>query len=104
MEAWQSRVECADFESRKCLTRVFVGSNPTASATKYSMSYMRAWINLVNEASGYIPSEEEKDDPRYKTALTVDVRPQTMKKGAAGFGSKISRAGVPPILRTDGKI
>jgi hypothetical protein len=35
---------------------------------------------LEEAASGYIPTEAEKDDPRFKTALTVDVRPGTDKK------------------------
>jgi hypothetical protein len=56
------------------------------------------------EASGYIPSKKEANDPRYSAALTVDVHPDTMKKGAKGFGWKISRAGIPPQARPDGKI
>ena len=51
------------------------------------------------EASGYIPSEQEKNDPRWKTALTVDIKPDTMQKNAKKLGSKISRAGLPPLLR-----
>ena len=58
----------------------------------------------VAEASGYIPSEKEKNDPRFKTALTVDVKPYTMKNNAMRFGNKISRAGIPPQARPDGKI
>lgn len=54
---------------------------------------------FIYEASGYIPSEKEKNDPRFKTALTVDVRPDSIKKNAKAFGSKISRAGIPPLLR-----
>ena len=57
----------------------------------------------VAEASGYIPSEKEKNDPRFKTALTVDVHPNTMKKDAKKFGNKISRAGIPPTLNPNGK-
>ena len=53
----------------------------------------------VSEASGYIPSEKEKNDPRFKTALTVDVKPDSIKKNAKAFGSKISRAGIPPLLK-----
>ena len=53
----------------------------------------------VLEASGYIPSEKEKNDSRFKTALTVDVKPDSIKKNAKAFGSKISRAGIPPLLR-----
>ena len=57
----------------------------------------------VNEASGYIPSEKEKNDPRFKTALTVDVKPDSIKKNAKAFYSKVSRAGIPPTLNPSGK-
>ena len=53
----------------------------------------------VAEVSGYIPSEKEKNDPRFKTALTVDVKPDTIKKNASAFNFKVSRAGIPPLLR-----
>lgn len=59
--------------------------------------------NLMKEASGYIPSEKERNDPRFKTALTVDVHPDTMKKDAKKYGNKINRAGIPPTARPDGK-
>lgn len=55
--------------------------------------------NPVTEASGYIPSEKEKNDPRFKTALTDDVKPDAIKKNANAFGFKVSRAGIPPLLR-----
>ena len=58
----------------------------------------------MSEASGYIPSEKEKNDPRFKTALTVDINPYTMKKGAKQFNWDISRAGIPPTAKTNGKI
>jgi hypothetical protein len=53
----------------------------------------------VGESSGYIPSEKEKNDPRFKTALTVDVRPNAIKKNAKAFGFKVKRTGIPPTLR-----
>lgn len=56
------------------------------------------------EASGYIPSKKEANDPRFKTALTVDVKPDSIQKNAKAFGSKTSRAGIPPQARADGKI
>ena len=55
------------------------------------------------EASGYIPSNAEKNDPRFKSALTVDVKPDSIQKNAKAFGFKTSRAGIPPKLRADGK-
>ena len=58
----------------------------------------------INEASGYIPSAKEKNDPRFKTALTVDVKPDSIKKNAKAFNWKTSRAGIPPQARPDGKI
>ena len=58
----------------------------------------------MSEASGYIPSERQKNDPRFKTALTLDINPYTMKKGAKQFGWNISRAGIPPTAKTNGKI
>jgi hypothetical protein len=58
----------------------------------------------VNEASGYIPSEKEKNDPRFKTALTVDVKPDSIKKNAKAFAWLTDRAGVPPTAKANGKI
>lgn len=51
-------------------------------------------------ASGYIPSNAEKNDPRFKTALTVDVKPNSLQKNAKAFGFKVKRTGVPPTLKT----
>lgn len=58
----------------------------------------------INENSGYIPSEKEKNDPRFKTALTKDVRPNAIKKNAKAFGWKTNRAGIPPEAKTNGKL
>jgi hypothetical protein len=58
----------------------------------------------IQESSGYIPSEKEKNDPRFKTALTVDVRPDSIKKNAKAFSWLTSRAGIPPIAKPSGKI
>lgn len=54
----------------------------------------------IGEASGYIPSEAQKNDPRFSYALTVDVHPDTMKKQAKAMGlGNIQRDGRPPLLR-----
>lgn len=56
-------------------------------------------------ASGYIPSGAERNDPRYKTGLTVDVKPDSIKKNAKKLGlGNIHRSGVPPIAKSNGKI
>jgi hypothetical protein len=58
----------------------------------------------LNECSGYIPSESEKDDPRWERALSVDVKPNTMKLAARDMGlGNIARDGRPQQSRTDGK-
>jgi hypothetical protein len=60
--------------------------------------------SVLKEASGYIPSEREKNDPRFKTALTVDVHPNTMKRAAKAMGlGTISRAGIPQQANPNGK-
>jgi pyrimidine deaminase RibD-like protein len=66
--------------------------------------YELSKIKPVAEASGYIPSEKEKNDPRFKTALTVDVKPDSIKKNAKAFSWLTSRAGVPPTANPSGKI
>jgi hypothetical protein len=58
----------------------------------------------VTESSGYIPSEKEKNDPRFKTALTVDVKPDSIKKNAKAFAWLTDRAGIPPTLKASGKV
>jgi predicted nucleotidyltransferase len=58
----------------------------------------------INECSGYIPSESEKNDPRWERALSVDIHPDTMKKQAKAMGlGNIARTGRPQQNRTDGK-
>ncbi len=54
---------------------------------------------IIQEASGYIPSEKQKNDPRWKTALTVDIKPDAIKKNAKAFNWNIKRTGIPPLLR-----
>jgi predicted nucleotidyltransferase len=51
------------------------------------------------ECSGYIPSEKQKNDPRWKMALSVDVTPYSIQDNAKRLGSKIQRNGRPPLLR-----
>ena len=64
----------------------------------------RQYRGGISEASGYIPSEKEKNDPRWKTGLTVDVKPNSIKKNAKAFGFNTSRAGIPPTLKPSGEI
>jgi hypothetical protein len=72
----------------------------SGSVVQYELSR----INKVEEASGYIPSNAQKNDPRFKTALTVDVKPDSIKKNAKAFSWLTSRAGIPPTAKPSGKI
>jgi hypothetical protein len=55
--------------------------------------------SVSESASGYIPSKKQANDPRFKTGLTVDVKPDSIQKNAKAFGFKTTRAGIPPLLR-----
>jgi hypothetical protein len=66
--------------------------------------YELSRVNKVEEASGYIPSEKQKNDPRFSTALTVDIKPDSIKKNAKAFYWNTSRAGIPPPAKPSGKI
>ena len=70
----------------------------------YTNAQINDRLKNVTEASGYIPSEKQKNDPRFKTALTVDVHPDSIKKNAKAFYWNTSRAGIPPTAKPNGKI
>jgi len=72
-------------------------SLPEATEPSIESGIQNEW--QVYECSGYIPSESEKNDPRWERALSVDVHPDTMKKSAKKFNWKIARDGRPPLLR-----
>jgi hypothetical protein len=58
----------------------------------------------VAESSGYIPSESERNDPRFKTALSVDVDPNIMPRQAKAMGlGKMERDGRPQTASPSGK-
>lgn len=52
----------------------------------------------VAESSGYIPTEREKNDPRFSMALTVDVHPGQTGKEANKLGLKTDSQGRPELL------
>lgn len=74
--------------------------------TKLKRANLESIENKVNEgASGYIPSDAEKNDPRFKTALTVDIKPDSIKKNAKKLGlGNIARSGIPPTANANGKV
>ena len=52
----------------------------------------------LTESSGYIPTEAEKDDPRFAMALTKDVKPGATGKEANKLNLKTDSQGHPNLL------
>jgi hypothetical protein len=50
------------------------------------------------DASGYIPTKKQARDPRFKTALTVDIKPGQLGKEANKLGLKTDSQGRPDLL------
>ena len=59
--------------------------------------------DAVKESSGYIPTEKEKSDPRFKMALTVDVKPGETGRQANRMALQTDSQGRPALLRASGK-
>jgi hypothetical protein len=76
----------------------------TSATNPYGGLKDNQYRGSISEASGYIPSEKEKNDPRFKTALTVDIKPDSIKKNAKAFSWLTSRAGIPPTAKANGKV
>jgi len=49
-------------------------------------------------ASGYIPTKKQARDPRFKTALTVDIKPGQLGKEANKLGLQTDSQGRPDLL------
>ena len=58
----------------------------------------------IKEATGYIPTAAEADDPRFKMALTQDVRPGALGKAANALLLNTDGQGHPQELRPDGLV
>lgn len=54
----------------------------------------------LSEASGYIPTKKQANDPRFKMALTRDIRPGAVGKEANKLGLKTNSQGQPGLLMT----
>lgn len=52
----------------------------------------------LNEASGYIPTAKEKNDSRFKTALTVDIQPGQTGREANKLKLDTDSQGAPALL------
>jgi hypothetical protein len=54
---------------------------------------------IFGESSGYIPTEAERNDPRFSMALTQDIRPGETGRQANKLGLKTDSQGRPALLR-----
>ena len=57
---------------------------------------------LEEGASGYIPTKAQARDPRFSTALTVDIKPGQLGKEANKLKLKTNRQGVPQTAKANG--
>jgi len=55
-------------------------------------------VNVRENASGYIPTKKQAKDPRFKTALTVDIKPGQLGKEANKLGLQTDSQGRPDLL------
>jgi hypothetical protein len=53
---------------------------------------------VVAESSGYIPTKKERNDPRFKMALSPDVQPGATGKNANRMSLKTGEQGEPQLL------
>jgi len=60
--------------------------------------------SAVTESSGYIPTNAEKNDPRFVMALSPDVRPGATGKNANKMALKTDSQGCPQIARANGLV
>lgn len=57
---------------------------------------------MFAEASGYIPTAKQKNDPRFKMALTMDIKPGQTGREANKLKLKTDSQGHPQIARPNG--
>ena len=79
-------------------------TNPVATPFKVQENGLGGLTEGLNEASGYIPTAAEADDPRFEMALTVDVRPGALGRAANSFLLNTDSQGHPQELRPDGLV
>ena len=58
----------------------------------------------IVEASGYIPTDAEKNDPRFVMALSPDVRPGATGKNANKMALRTNAQGQPQLAKTNGLV
>lgn len=60
-------------------------------------------LQIDEGASGYIPSNAERNDWRFKTGLSVDIKPDSIKTAAKQLKlGNIKRSGIPQTAKSNG--
>lgn len=65
----------------------------------FSSTQIQMQSFVLAEASGYIPTKKQAKDPRFSTALTVDIRPGQLGKEANKLDLKTDSQGAPALLQ-----
>ena len=87
-----------DFEDFKLVLKIkYAESN-------IDIKKMPVMETKLNEATGYIPTAAEADDPRFEMALTVDIKPGAIGKNANKLLLNTNSQGHPQELRADGVV
>lgn len=99
---WQKRYD----QSNKN-TQARVEPRPLPASTDPKANYYNKPEPLLpdikNEgASGYIPTKKQARDPRFSTALTVDIKPGQLGKEANKLNLKTNRQGIPQVANPNG--
>jgi len=72
---------------------------------EYGRQHPKLFIGFdLNEATGYIPTAAEANDPRFEMALTVDIKPGAIGKNANKLLLNTDSQGHPQELRADGVV
>ena len=77
---------------------------PEAEPPQYGPAEPRQRIRQYESASGYIPTKKQARDPRYSTALTVDIKPGQVGKEANKLKLKTDSQGHPQIAQPSGLV
>jgi hypothetical protein len=87
-----------DFEDFKLVLKIkYAESN-------IDIKKMPVMETKLNEATGYIPTAAEANDPRFEMALTVDIKPGAIGKNANKLLLNTDSQGHPQELRPDGVV
>jgi hypothetical protein len=72
--------------------------NNRAEYNKLKIAIKMKFDTNLSESSGYIPTARERNDPRFKMALSPDVQPGATGKNANRLGLKTGAQGEPTLL------